>query len=115
VADSDMANEAAQGIEDAEAAREERAAEAIEPELVPEEPVEEARVATREEKRKARAAQKPKSSRTYTKARLVEEAYDFMGLEPHLLSGALYEMDDDDEMTVADAKAAVTEWLKREV
>lgn len=114
MADSDMANEAAQGIEAAEAAREERT-EPVDPSAEAPAPEEEGREATAEEKKRARAKRTPKSERTYTKARLMEESYDFTGHEAHLLAGALADRDDDDEMTVAEAKAAVTEWLKREV
>jgi len=118
VPDSDISNEAAAGIEAAEAAREERAAEAAadEPVLDPEAAAaaeEEGRKATVEEKRKA-AKNKAKGAPTFSKERMIAEAAAFAGIEPHVMAGALHDYEDD-EITVADAKAACKAWLEREV
>jgi hypothetical protein len=72
---------------------------------------------TEESTRSRRAAsEKPAEDSgppTYTTERLIAEAPDFLGCEPHVAAGALY--DAPKEMTKADAKAAVKSWLKREI
>jgi len=49
----------------------------------------------------------------YPVERLIEDAQGFLGCEPHVAAGAPY--DGPKSMTVADAKAAVKSWLKREI
>jgi hypothetical protein len=63
----------------------------------------------------SRRRSKPESSgeATYSVERLIEDAQGFLGCEPHVAAGALY--DKSGEMTVDDAKAAVSDWLEREI
>lgn len=50
----------------------------------------------------------------YPIERLIAESQDFLGCPPHVAAGALHDADSK-TMTVADAKAAVKDWLKREI
>jgi hypothetical protein len=58
---------------------------------------------------RAAASDKP----TYSVERLVADAPGFLGCESYVAAGALSDASGD--MTVTDAKAAVKEWLKREI
>lgn len=56
----------------------------------------------------------PPDKPEYPIERLIAESQDFLGCPPHVAAGALHDADSK-TMTVADAKAAVKDWLKREI